>query len=227
MALGADASRQLTAKNIESADIKFPENFSSSEISHFLNGLILGNYKFEKKCEKVKESSIEEQEGEKDSKLFKPLKEVNIRNEKMKLEDSEIQFKITCAQQALKARNWANERADIATPAFFISESQRIADKYNLDSYILQGKELLDHRMNLLYAVGKGSVNPPALVNLVYKGNPTSEEFHSLIGKGITFDCGGLNIKPTGYMETMYMDKAGSCAVLAAFEGAVKMKMPV
>jgi len=56
------------------------------------------------------------------------------------------------------------------------------------------------------------------LINLTYKGNTNSDEFTALIGKGVTFDTGGYNLKPTGYMEDMYCDKLGACTALAVFD---------
>lgn len=75
----------------------------------------------------------------------------------------------------------------------------------------MQGDELVKHGLNLAHAVGKGSKNPPTVVNLTYYGDSTrpNEVDIAFIGKGVCFDAGGLNIKPTGSMETMYMDKAG------------------
>lgn len=55
------------------------------------------------------------------------------------------------------------------------------------------------------------------MINMTFKNNKKSDEMHAFIGKGMTFDAGGLNIKPTGFMEDMYMDKAGACSVFAAF----------
>lgn len=57
---------------------------------------------------------------------------------------------------------------------------------------------------------------------MTYRGNPDSEEIISLVGKGLTFDAGGLNIKPTGFMETMYMDKQGACNVIAILKGVLE-----
>ena len=55
-------------------------------------------------------------------------------------------------------------------------------------------------------------------------GNPDSDEIETaLIGKGVTFDTGGLNLKPTGFMETMYGDKGGSCAVIGALKGTIEL----
>ena len=71
----------------------------------------------------------------------------------------------------------------------------------------IKGEDLDKKGLRLHYAVGKASENPPIAINITYRGNPEKEEKIGLIGKGLTFDAGGLNIKPTGFMETMYMDK--------------------
>lgn len=71
--------------------------------------------------------------------------------------------------------------------------------------------------MNLFYNVGKGATIPPRCVMVHYQGDPSRDDVDiSFIGKGITYDTGGLNIKGTGWMEFMYGDKGGSTAVLGA-----------
>jgi len=63
---------------------------------------------------------------------------------------------------------------------------------------------------------------------LKYEGNPQNkEDLIALVGKGVCFDVGGINLKPTGNIENMFYDKGGACTVLAAFKGAVEMKLPV
>lgn len=71
--------------------------------------------------------------------------------------------------------------------------------------------------MNLIYSVGKGSTNKPALLVIEYNGDSDSKKFFGLVGKGVTFDTGGNNLKPTGYIEDMFMDKGGACATFSAF----------
>mgnify|MGYP000002076651 CR=1 FL=1 len=78
--------------------------------------------------------------------------------------------------------------------------------------------------MNLFYNVGKGAISQPRCVIVHYEGNPDSSEIDfALVGKGVTYDTGGLNLKPTGFMETMYGDKGGSCAVIGALNGILEM----
>jgi len=77
--------------------------------------------------------------------------------------------------------------------------------------------------MNLHYEVGKGAVSEPRYVAVSYHGNPDSSEFDlALIGKGLTFDTGGLNIKKS-WMEEMYLDKTGACAVMGALKGTIQL----
>lgn len=71
--------------------------------------------------------------------------------------------------------------------------------------------------------MGKGSDKPPALVTLKYNGNPSHpEDLYGIVGKGVCFDTGGYNLKPTGSIELMFMDKCGAGAVIGAFRGVVE-----
>lgn len=91
---------------------------------------------------------------------------------------------------------------------------------------IIKGTELSDLGMNLFYNVGKGAISDPRCVVIHYEGNPDSKEVDiALVGKGVTFDTGGLNLKPTGSIEEMYGDKGGSCAVIGALYGAIKLNL--
>jgi leucyl aminopeptidase len=81
--------------------------------------------------------------------------------------------------------------------------------------------------MNALVAVGKGSVEPPRLIVLEYRGGGEKERPVVLVGKGITFDSGGISIKPGAGMEEMKTDMAGGAAVLGTMEAAAGLKLPV
>ena len=78
--------------------------------------------------------------------------------------------------------------------------------------------------MGLFHAVGRAATSEPRLVAIHYQGNPDSTETIALVGKGLTYDTGGLNLKPTGSMEDMHGDKNGACAVLGALYGVVATK---
>lgn len=80
--------------------------------------------------------------------------------------------------------------------------------------------------MNLFYNVGKGATSEPRCIVVYYQGNPDKKDVDiALVGKGITFDTGGLNLKPTGSMEDMYQDKGGACAVLGALQATIELRL--
>lgn len=78
--------------------------------------------------------------------------------------------------------------------------------------------------MNLLYAVGKGASSEPRCIAVYYQGNPDKEEIDiAFVGKGITFDTGGIHLKGTGNIESMYLDKGGASSVLGALHGTFEL----
>lgn len=89
---------------------------------------------------------------------------------------------------------------------------------------MVQGQQLVDENMNCFYNVGKSAESEPRLVLVNYQGNPDSQEYIAFTGKGVTYDTGGLNLKGTGFMETMYGDKNGACAVIGALHGVIASK---
>jgi len=78
--------------------------------------------------------------------------------------------------------------------------------------------------MMMHYNVGKGAISQPRACFVKYMGNPNSNDIDiAFVGKGVTFDTGGHNLKPTGAMEDMYGDKGGSCAVIGALKGTLEL----
>ena len=75
--------------------------------------------------------------------------------------------------------------------------------------------------MCLFHAVGRAALSEPRCIVIKYEGDPDCKDSIALVGKGLTYDSGGLNLKPTGSMENMYGDKNGACAVLGALHGVL------
>ena len=93
------------------------------------------------------------------------------------------------------------------------------------DVRVIRGADLQKLGMNLFFAVGQGAEHEPRCVAVHYNGNPDSADVDvALVGKGLTYDTGGLNLKPTGSIETMYGDKNGACAVIGALHATLKLK---
>jgi leucyl aminopeptidase len=125
------------------------------------------------------------------------------------------------------ARDLANERSEVATPEYYEQEARKLAQQFRdqMDIQVLQFDELKAKGLNMLCAVGQGAKVPPRLVLLTYRGNCESEELIALVGKGITFDSGGLNLKPTGSIEEMYLDNSGAAAVLGTLRALATLNI--
>jgi leucyl aminopeptidase len=124
-------------------------------------------------------------------------------------------------------RDIVNENADTVTPQQLGIFAKQIAKKYSgkIRAKVLGKKEIEKEKMGLLLAVNKGSARDPALIVLSYRGNPKAKSHTVVIGKGITYDTGGLHIKPIGGMETMRADMAGGAACLGLIIAAANLKL--
>jgi leucyl aminopeptidase len=120
------------------------------------------------------------------------------------------------------ARDLANAPANEATPRQLAEEMEGLALSHGFRCRVLGPKELKKRSMGGILAVGSGSRQPPCLVRLERGGEGP---IVALVGKGVTFDSGGLSIKPADDMTSMKYDKAGACSVLGAALGAAQLKL--
>jgi leucyl aminopeptidase len=123
------------------------------------------------------------------------------------------------------ARELANLPPNICNPAYIASQAQQFADASGaaVSCNVLDHVEMERLGFGSLLAVGRGSVNKPKLVVLQYKGGAEGEKPYALVGKGITFDTGGISLKPGPGMDEMKYDMGGAAGVLGSFVAAVKM----
>jgi len=136
------------------------------------------------------------------------------------------------ARVAAEATNRARELqalpANIVTPAYLAGRAREIAAAHDaVEVEVLGRDEITERGMGGLAAVGKGSANEPQLISLRYSGGPSDGEKLGLVGKAVTFDTGGISIKPSARMEEMKMDMSGGAAVLEAVAAAAELGLPV
>lgn len=125
------------------------------------------------------------------------------------------------------ARELVNQPAKVIYPASFAERAADLARQHNLHCEILDQAALEAEKMGSLLAVSAGSDQPPRLVFLEYRGAGAKGPVLALIGKGVTFDSGGLSIKPNDSMLTMKCDMAGAATVLATMVAIARLKLPV
>ena len=176
-------------------------------------GLILGDYGFDKYLSKKDNFQI---------------KEVQIRVGRRYKAQSEEKSNLgkILAQAQNFTRDIVNEPGNVITPQKLAEIAEDLAKEYGFEVKIYDEEEIEKMGMNAYLAVAKGSANPPRFIHITYRPKKSKKEI-ALVGKGLTFDSGGLNIKPGDYMRWMKSDKAGACAVLGIFKAIGELKPEV
>lgn len=125
-------------------------------------------------------------------------------------------------------KDLGNAPGNVCTPSYLASTAARIAENVGASARIMSTAELQEMGMNALLAVAQGSTAGAYLIELQYHGAPESDEKPVvLVGKGITFDSGGISLKPGAAMDEMKFDMCGAASVIGAFAAAAKLKLPL
>jgi leucyl aminopeptidase len=215
---GGNAWARLKAQRSKSvlvhADSLFQTKGMKTELSHskivraFAEGLMLNAYQWDKY--KSKSS---------DDKYFGP--------ERLIFETSENALRQTLVREFAQVeaigeavtvtRDWSNEPSNIGTPEFYANEARKLAREYGLKCKVLNEREAAREKMGLFLSVSAGSDRPPRVVIVEYTPKKAkSAKTIALVGKGVTFDSGGISIKPSMRMEEMKHDMTGAATVMGA-----------
>ena len=131
------------------------------------------------------------------------------------------------AESVNYTRAIANLPGNVVYPAELAGRAQTLAEEFNLTCKIFDKAALEKDGFGGLLAVGGGSSREPHLIVLEYNGGPADQKPVAVVGKALTFDSGGISIKPSERMDEMKFDKSGGCAVLGIFGAAALLKLPV
>ena len=132
------------------------------------------------------------------------------------------------AQASAVQRDLGNLPSNICTPRYLAEQARALARRHrSLTVRVLEEPALRREKMGCLLAVAQGSNEPPRLIVLEHKGGGRAEAPVVLVGKGVTFDSGGISLKPGAEMDEMKYDMSGAAAVLAALSFAAAVKLPL
>ncbi|MGC9346815.1 MAG: leucyl aminopeptidase [Anaerolineae bacterium] len=131
------------------------------------------------------------------------------------------------AESALLARDLINRPANIASPAHVVSAASELAEEVGLRCRVLDKAEMEELGMDLLLSVNRGSEEPAQMVILEHQVDEENAPTVVLVGKGITFDSGGLSLKSSQGMEKMKGDMGGAAAVLGALRAVALLDLPI
>ncbi len=122
------------------------------------------------------------------------------------------------------ARDLGNHPGNVATPNRLAEEAEKIGKEGEMKVTILDRSQIVDMGMGALAAVAQGSDEPPRFITIEYKGGPEDQKPIALVGKGLTFDSGGISIKPSAKMDEMKFDMCGSAIVLGVMQAVATLK---
>ncbi len=131
------------------------------------------------------------------------------------------------ASAATYARDIVSTPSNEMTPSDLANEARESSKGKNIRCTVLDAGQMKELGMNALLGVSRGSDEPPRFIIMEYRGGKKSSPFVALVGKGITFDSGGISIKPSEKMDEMKTDMAGGAAVIATVRAAAELGLPV
>ena len=179
-------------------------------------GAILGLYRFDKY------KSSEEDGGKIEQLTIVEFDESKAKEIEQGVSDGGI-----VADSVNLCRDMVNEPANFMTPAHMAEAALEVARETSMELDVLERDDIRERGMGALIGVSQGSVEPPKLIVMRYLGNPDDRRVLGLLGKGITFDSGGISLKPASNMGAMKGDMAGGAAVIAAMKAIGRFRPPI
>ncbi len=204
----SQAIKALKTANYKSATF----NVEKSNLQAIVEGVVLGGYEYNVYKSKPKKAK---------------LKNIYLSCENVEKLQTTFEEAIIIAEATCFTRDIVNTIPEDLNPPTFADLAKKLAKDNGLKCEILGEKELRKEKMESMLAVGRASRHDSKLIHLTYKPKKKAKKVISLIGKGLTYDSGGLSLKPAASMVTMKMDKAGGCAVLGMMKAVSELKLDV
>ncbi len=160
----------------------------------------------------------------------RPLRKLTLgveRRNELTLSDEALNQGIAIAEGMALAKTLGNLPPNICHPTYLAEQAQAMAKEFSLGCEILETAEMETLGMHSLLAVARGAHQPPKLIVLTYKGSKASEKPVVLVGKGVTFDTGGISLKPAAEMDEMKYDMCGAAGVLGTMQAVARMQLPI
>jgi leucyl aminopeptidase len=140
--------------------------------------------------------------------------------------EAAIERAVAIAEGVMLAKDLGNLPGNLCTPTYLADQAREVGKRHGFKVKILEQKDLEKLGMGAFLAVARGSGQPPKLIVMEYRGGARAQPV-ALVGKGITFDTGGISIKPALEMDEMKFDMCGAASVFGAMRAAALMKLPL
>lgn len=160
----------------------------------------------------------------------RPLRKLTIgveRRNELTVAEEALNQGIAIGEGMALAKNLGNLPPNICHPTYLGEQAQAMANEFSLDCEILERADMEKLGMHSLLAVAAGAHQPPKLIVLTHKGGKAGEKPLILVGKGVTFDTGGISLKPAAEMDEMKYDMCGAASVLGTMHAVARMQLPI
>jgi leucyl aminopeptidase len=212
-AVALSAAKGLGAKSLSAVGPSTSE--SGANAAAFAQGVILKNYVFD--AYKSKSDDDDSDDGAVES--LELVDETDI--------SEAVKIGVAAANAANRARDLQNQPSNVATPSYLADRAASIAAEHSLEFEIHDRQWIEDKGMGAFAAVAKGTDEEPRLIVLKYNGAGATGPTLGFVGKAVTFDTGGISLKPSGKMEEMKFDMSGGAAVIEATAAIAELGLPV
>jgi leucyl aminopeptidase len=216
----ASVMRHLRSMNIKEAataiNLNLPAGKKEQIVQAVVEGSLLGLYQY----------TPYKTVGREDLKEMEELK-IIADDQDYSLVETEVKKARIIADAVYFARNLISAPSNEMTPSIMAQKAAGIARKKNVSLKVLDKKKMKAMGMNALLAVASGSHQEPKFIVLEYKGGGKKDAPIALVGKGLTFDSGGISIKPAEKMDEMKTDMSGGAAVMGAVMAAADLRLPL
>lgn len=209
---GAQAWHKLLST--QTSHLNILHSMVADQLGAFAEGMLLAAYRFDK-YKTVRD--VPEYVGPSSIDLFvESISDLSFQQA--------IKRVIPLGQAVHLTRDWSNEPSNIGHPLYFAEQAKKLAKQYSLKYRVLNLKDALEEKMGLFLGVGQGSHREGCIVIVEYTPKAFKKSI-ALVGKGVTFDSGGISIKPSARMEDMKHDMTGAATVMGALLLAAQWKI--
>ncbi len=211
----ASVAAKNAGSHVKKLVLDFPVSNSTPALRALMEGALLGSYEFSRyKSEPAPQSGADE------ISVVSGVSEKSFKSSALRSE--------SVASAVRMCRDLVNEPPANLTPAALADRAQEMCSDSGLECSVIHPHEMEEKGMGGILAVGAGSSNPPRLIHMTYRpARAKRSRPLAIVGKGITFDSGGLSLKPAEAMRTMKMDMSGAAAVIGAMKAVAGLKPSV
>jgi leucyl aminopeptidase len=198
-------------------DLPLKRHDTGWKVEHAVLGLMEAAYRFDRLKSKPPEAK-------------RILRKVTLhvaRRSEIPAGETAIDRGMAIAEGIALAKDLGNLPGNHCTPSYLADQAVELGKRHGIKVEVLEQKEIEKLGMGCFLAVARGSRQPPKFIVMEYHGGRRDEPPIALVGKGITFDTGGISIKPSAEMDEMKFDMCGAASVLGAMKAAAMMKLPL